>query len=132
MYANILNMRLLFQTELHDAVVKHRSRLKWAADAEKVDDSSYEWLILKTILVYDEKYGRLPSRKALIEFVQTTDDFFVSRQAEWFEPEIRALKENVDDGLLKQFTDPEVLITETIKEARVSSSTHTSQLGIAV
>lgn len=118
MIANVLNYRLLSQPELHDTVIKNRQRLKWAAGIKKVEDGGYAWEILQSILDYDEAHGKLPNRRALAEFVETSNDFFIAHRASWIREELRAFPDSVVQGDLDTYTDPDVLVAEVVKEAR--------------
>jgi hypothetical protein len=107
----VLLHQLLLQPELHDAVIKHRSRLKWAA----AHGHELSWELLDTILMYDEKFGKLPSNKALLEFCATSDDPILARRVGVISPALKDLDDIPKEALV---SDSDNLIDGVVKEAR--------------
>ncbi len=121
MITDVLNYRLLSEPALYEAVVKHKNALKWATlcdkyVGEKVDPTN-AWEILDATLHYAEAYGKLPGRKALLEFCQSSNDFFLSRRAEIIGPDLKALSD-VPVEERNAYSDIDVLITGVVLEAR--------------
>ena len=112
---DVLVYRLL-KENLHDVISKRRQDLKWAANCLKLDDNAF-YTVLDLILRYDEKHGQCPpTRKALLEFAQTSDDFDANR-CEFLRGTLEELKE-IQEVRLKVVRDPNVLIDTVIKDAR--------------
>lgn len=109
----VLAYRLLTEPALHETVVKNRARLKWAA----AHSNEGMWDVIDTTVLYDEKYDKLPGRKALWEFVETSDDPIVSRRAEAIRLDLASLKD-VTEEARAQFTDISVLVDNMVTEAR--------------
>jgi hypothetical protein len=112
---DILVHRLLSENS-HDALSKRRQDLKWAAACLKLEDNDF-YTVLDLILRYDEKHGQCPpTRKALLEFAQTSDDFSANR-CDVLRGTLEELKE-VEEVRLRVVRDINVLIDTVIKEAR--------------
>ena len=107
----VLLLRLLFQPELHDSVVKHRRRLQWAV---KHGLGNLYWDCLGVILQYDEKFGKLPTRKSLLEFVTVTE----AKKLEVVGPIIKDIKTSVTPEAYDAISDIDVLIDFVFQEAR--------------
>src|SRR5450759_827660 len=111
----VLLYRLRLQPELHDSVIKHRSRLKWAV-AHGLGNLC--WDCLGVVLRYDDKFGKLPNHKSLLDFIATTDDPTLASQLGVVEPTIRDLENTVTKEVDGAISDIDVLIDFVVNEAR--------------
>jgi RecA/RadA recombinase len=111
---DVLVYRLMFDTTLHETVVKHRSRLKWAA----AHGEGMMWTVLDSILLYDEKHNGLPTRKGLLEFCASSDDPLLAHRAELIEKPVREIRESAPPEVLAQYTDVDVLVNDCVATAR--------------
>jgi hypothetical protein len=78
MYLTELCRRMLNEN-LHDFVLEHRDKLEWMARiipefVRTGEDEHVTGITMKKILAYDKRYGRTPSPKALMEFVEADLD----------------------------------------------------------
>lgn len=111
----VLVLRLLFQPELHQVVDQHRRQLKWAA---RHGQGNFHWDILDTILLYDEKYAKLPSRKSLLEFCSASADTKMNNRRLLIEPPVRELTTAVPQEAVDAISDMDVLVDFVVEEAR--------------
>jgi hypothetical protein len=116
---NVLCYHLLSENSTFlEPFAHNRLRLKQVSDLPKLDDSEY-WRVLSLICEYQSKYKKLPSAKALHDFVNTSSDLLISRAwTDTLAGSINELKE-IDPVWLEQCSDPNVMMDEVIRQGRI-------------
>lgn len=125
----LLTYRLLTEPTLHDTVVKHRAKLKWAA-THAVSNGMGD--VLSVVLAYDAQHGKLPpNQRAVLEYCLTSTDFVVSRHGEtinvWLEDLKRITAEDV-----AAWSDIDSLIDYTVTQTRNSYHTYIYQRAVNI
>ena len=128
---DILCYRLLKDQSFLDIFVKNKTRLSKVASRPKLDESEY-WRVLDLICSYHSKHKELPSSSDLWNFLCLNHDLGVTEA--WtavLKEALNDLKE-IEPVRLKQCTDPNVLIEETILQGRIENQKHIFQSGVDI
>jgi len=103
-------------SDVHDAVVRHRTRLEWVS---RVSDAlQYPHAVtLQTILMFDAKLGKCPDSLDVVrEFLEASDEQWAAQNVESLREEIKELSAaKQEDPTIK---DLDVLIDSVVRETR--------------
>lgn len=119
------------QPKFLDAFLKHKTRLWKVAIKAKLDDSEY-WRVLELICAYHDKHHTLPTSSGLWNFVCHTKDLGVTEAWNAVLKQALADLREMDAVRLKQCTDPNVLVEETILQGRIENQKHIFQSGVDI
>lgn len=123
---DILCFRLLKDQSLHDAFVKQKARLYKISIRPKLDDSEF-WRVLEMTCKYHDKFKSLPTTTGLYNFVCQTKDLGVTEAWQAVLKQALADLKEIDAVRLKQCTDANVLIEQTIEQGRIENTKFIAQ-----
>ena len=119
-YTGLLCHALFYKQEATlPAFVKYLAKLRKLNDLPATSDDAYDYrAVLRALVAYYDEHNQLPpDRRALLEYQKVSKDHAI-RMNLMIEDAVKSLKDSFDETELKSITDPVILVTKVIEDAK--------------